>query len=180
MSDLTVAEFRTHVSTSLIDAAVQLYIDAVEQQLRSRLGPVGNVTETRFLRGERVILLGREPAPIVSVAELADDGVTLRTLASTDYIVVGKTLRRLDTGPNPPDLWASRTTIIYTPFDDLNARKVATIKLVALDVQEKDAGAVTSRTVGQHAVTYADPADRVSARKAIWDELEDYGLPFFA
>lgn len=181
MGDLvTVAELREHVKTGLPDTALDRMIDANEQAILARVGPLGNVTDVRFLRGEMVVLLGRKPSAIISVTELYDDDVTSVTLSPNDYVIDGSTFRRLDTGTHPPDWWRRRATFIYTPADDEARRVMAVIKLCALDVTEIDSSAVVSRTVGQHAVTFGKPEDRANARRAIWDELETAQIPLMA
>lgn len=133
-----------------------------------------------------MFLLGRIPASIVSVTEKWY--LTDVVLDASDYVVHRGTFRRLDTGLHPRG-WTNldrfgynpdRITIVYVPADDASVRLIATVGLVALDVLEKDAGAVVSRTVGLHAVTYAKPAERQEARAAIWADLEAPQTPLFA
>lgn len=177
---VTVAQLREHVKTSLVDAALQRFLDAADQAVVARLGPLGNVTDVRFLRGERIILLGRVPGAVGSITELYDDNATSVVLAAGDYVLDGSTFRRLDTGPNPPDYWAHRTTFVYTPGDDTARRVIAIIRLCALDITENDSAGVVSRTVGQHKVDYGSQQARREEREAIWSELEAAGTPLFA
>lgn len=179
MSDLLdVDTFREHYKTSLGDDAIQRFIDAEDALLLARLGPIGTITDVRFPRGESVILLGRTPVSVVSVTEKAY--LVERVLDPLDYLLVRSTFYRLDTGPHPPNYYTDRITIVYTAVDDVAVRVMAMINLVGLDVLEKDAGAVRSRTVGQHAVTYATPEERQKAREAIWASLQAPLTPFFA
>ncbi len=179
MSDfLTVLKFREHVTTSLDDTALADFIDAEEEALLAKIGPLGAVTDVRFPRGDRVFLLGRIPASVTSVTERrwTQDYV----LTPDDYVLDRSTLRRLATGPNPWDGYVDRITIVYTPQDDSARRLIALIKLVALDVKEKDASAVKSRTVGLHTVAYDTPTDRAESRRLIWEELENASAQLLA
>lgn len=177
---LTVDELREHVKTSLGDDALQRYIDAEDAMILAALGPPGNITDVRFPRGDTVFLLGRKPSSIVSIVERLWETDT--TLDPEDYVVVGTTLRRLDTGPHPTDLRIDRMTIVYTAADDLAVRTMALIKLVALDVRQVDGVAILARTVGLHSVQYASAEAMSQARDDIWAELSGAGAaaPFMA
>ncbi len=185
---ITVTELRRHVTTRLGDEALLDIIEAEEQEIERRVGPLGTITDVRHPRnGETVILLGRIPESIVSVTERIDTlDYPLEPEVSNsdelgDYYADRGTLRRTTFGPNPSDgTWGQRVTIVYVPKDDAAKRKLALIKLCALDAKEQDAGAVVSRTVGASSVTYATPQARTEERELILAELEIAQTPLFA
>ncbi len=154
---LSVVEARLHITTSLGDPALQTRLDAAESVITDALGPVGAVTEIVSSGSGDLVMLSRRPAAITSVNER--DVV----LNANDYAIVGRLLRRLDTGANPDSWWRGRLYITYTVADDLARRKIAQAQLVELDVESQSSS--TTERIGDWSETVADAAE-VATRRA--------------
>lgn len=176
MTLLTVAEFKALVSTSATDAAIQLALDATEEEILSVVGPIGNATE-RIRGGMDQIMLGRRASFVLGVYEVS--GSTRTTLDATDYELspTGQVLRRLDGGTHPQSVWQGQVEVIYTPYLTEATRKSVQAELTALDLGVSvgsSVGALASQRIGEWSETYATsavaqtPMDR---RQAVLDRL---------
>jgi hypothetical protein len=130
--DLTT--LKTFVETDLADAALQVILDAAEEDLTKAIGPEGGMIEMRQMEGQEDFWTERPIGSVTSVTE-TDDAGTVVTLVASDYrIHPSKTrLTRLDTGTNPASGWTGLVTLSYQPAD-LAARNRAIVQLVELDL----------------------------------------------
>ena len=142
MTLLTTDQLLDHISTDLGTDALQLLLDAAENDINEILGPVspvssndatGTVNELVRVHGD-LILLSRPAESIVQVIE----GTT--TLDPTDYELRsnGRFLQRLhdSTSVNPAWRWHHLVDVTYV-FDDLATRKRVQIALVKLDLNHQ-------------------------------------------
>ena len=140
MSTLTVAQFREHLETDLLDAALQRYIDDAEGEIVKVAGALATETDqVKHAIAANSIFLKRSASTVTTVVEeLEGPGGTLTptTLDPTDYRLVGDyQLMRLSSGVNPRATWADFVTIIYVPDSDAAMRLGVTVDLVKLAVQ---------------------------------------------
>jgi len=152
---------RTFVETDLGDAALQVILDAAEEDLTKAVGPEGGMIEERDMDGQPNLWLDRPAESITSVTE-TDSAGTVTTLVAADYHLHpghGR-LQRLATGTNPASGWTGRVTVSYVP-DDLNRRNRAIAQLVEMDLAFRPGAA--SEGVGDFSRTHQD-YDRERAR----------------
>lgn len=135
MAILTVDELREFVTSELSDDALQILLDATEEEIVRRAGPPGPRTETFELSG-RLIALSRPAESITSVTQLV--GSTSTTLAVDDYFARpdGYVLERVRTGTNPYSQWRGRTTVVYTPVDDTATREAVQVALIQATIDD--------------------------------------------
>ncbi len=140
MSTLTVARFREHLETDLLEAALQRYIDDAEEEIVKVAGVL--TTETDVVKHAiqaNSIFLSRKATTITTVVEELEgpEGTFIATtLDPTDHRLVGDyQLMRLSSGVNPRATWGDFVTIIYAPKSDAAARLGITVDLVKLSVQ---------------------------------------------
>lgn len=145
MALLTIPQFREHVTTSLVDAAVQRLLDFAEESIDALAGPVGAVTELRN-GGGSFIFLARRASAFTSVKETWQ--TTTTTLAANDYQLMsdGRTIRRRDTGANPSLYWVGRVEVVYTAAADTATRRMIQLQLVKLEIAFNPA--LASQTLG--------------------------------
>lgn len=182
---LTVDELRGWVSTGLGDDELELLIAGLDAMIIARVGPLGDITDIRWPRGERYLLLGRKPAAIVSITEQWTNETPVE-LDVTDYDLTVATLRRGEYGPNARAYWAPHVVITYTPLDDLERRQLALVQLAQAFL---DLGLHPGRvgfTVGAHTEQWANSANAQEGRawqtasEAILGTLENGLVPAFA
>lgn len=144
MTLLTVAQFREHAATTLVDDAIQRLLDDAEAEITAYAGPVGSVTEYPA-GGGSILTLSRRVSSVGSIAETRYSTTT--TLAVDDWRQrSGYTLERLRTGTNPRTGWASDVTVTYTPADDTATRKMVQLELCKLEIATNPG--LASQTVG--------------------------------
>lgn len=132
MSNLTVEELRTFIATELADSALQLLIDAAEEQLANV--PSGEISE-QYRGGSRVIILRRPAESISSIREAnagadLDDGDPDPATAEYQLQPDGRSIYRIDPGLTYYRYWWGPVTIVSTPRALASLRKVATVQLV--------------------------------------------------
>jgi hypothetical protein len=147
---LTVGDLRKHVTTNLVDPALQKLLDAAYAAIANRVGSAGAVTEFAD-GGYPTLILDRQAASITSVTETV--GGTAIVLAANDYRVSGYVLTRLNTGTNPRTIWGPTETLYVPPVDDAESDRVA-IGLVRLDLTHNPG--LTAEKIGDWEETYAD------------------------
>lgn len=185
MAILTVAQLRGWVNTGLGDSELELLLEALDAMIIARVGPLGNIIDIRWPRGDRYILLGRKPAAIVSIKEQVADETPV-TLSTTDYDLTVTTLRRSEYGPNASLIWARKVIIEYTPTDDLERRKLALIQLAQAFLELGLHPGRVGFTVGAHSEQWANSANTQEGRawqtasEAILGTLENGLVPSFA
>lgn len=144
MTLLTIAEFKEHVTTTLGDDAIQRLLDDAEAQIVAFAGPTGDVTEL-VDGGWGRIVLSRRASAITSITELL--WTTNYVLATNDWRQRGPyVLERLRTGTTPRLAWAPIVTIVYTPADDTDSRKIVQLELVKLEIAYSPG--LASQTIG--------------------------------
>lgn len=183
MAILTPAKFREHQGTSLIDAALQDYIDAAEAAITGRYGAIAQFTDRRR-GGGNFLFLSRRVGTLTSVTERYGDvlGITDILLDPTDYTLLpdGLTLRREWTGVHRADLWTDVVNVVYIPFDDTAERLRVAIALVKLDLAHNPG--IVAEQIGDYSATYAPrsagAANYDEEREAILTTLQPAGLGF--
>lgn len=165
MALLSLVEARTHITTALVDAALQRLLDAAEDTITDAVGPVGNVTETFTAGPGDLIMLSRRASAVVSVNER--DTV----LNANDYELynAGRILHRIDDGTNPDTRWRGRVIVVYTPVSDVARRKVAQLALVNLDITFNPGAA--SERIGDWTETYKNDVWYIEQKDAILASL---------
>lgn len=171
---LTPDELREHLTTALVDAALQRLLDAAEYLIVDRIGPPGARTEI-VGGGTRYLTVSRPIESVVSVTEtLLSDS---RLLAASDYRIRGYLLERLITGTNGRFRWWGDATVVYSPVDDSALRAEVQIDLCKLAVTSNPG--LTSETVGAWTEQYASNSvwNATKEREAILSILDpDIGM----
>lgn len=137
---LTLAQMREHVETDLVDAAMQRLIDGADAEIVSRFGE--HVTQDDTLDGEvEFIYPTRAVTGTPTITEIDDNDIfngdpveTLLVAADFKIRQNGRQIERLNSGPNPRQVWTSRVNITYVPKADTEKRILATINLVRHEV----------------------------------------------
>ncbi|WP_225205380.1 hypothetical protein [Novosphingobium huizhouense] len=172
---------RTRTGSDLPDSELLAMIEGITAELDARFGTAGPIVQEfgdlddtasryrRSLRLQRPMDVGQA----VTVVEM-DPGNTgaasaARTLDPADYRVVhgGRTLQRLQGGPNGSLYWAPFVTVTYTPIGEGAAREEATIKLVQLDLSYR--GGLKSERAGDYQFQLSDSFTK--EREAIFEGL---------
>jgi hypothetical protein len=177
---------RERTGSDLSDDELQAMIDAIGAEIDARHGPAGPITETvgDFLDAGRWRRTLRVHRPIdetgtVAIVELDPAGsgqaAAETTLAEGDYRIHhgGRTLQRLDGGPNPNMFWAPLVRVTYTPIGDQAARDEVTIKLIQLDLSYR--GGLKSEKAGDYAMTLGS-ADVNEEREKLLASLGRQGM----
>lgn len=153
MTLLTVDDLRKHVTSALVDDALQMLLDAEEQAIVAVHGPIGTIVDLRE-GGVGLVALSRRAGSITSVDELyllgsrtvdrdlrqllyAEELWTYATaLEPEDYLLdaSGYLLQRQADGPNPADIWGQGVRVTYASFDDTAERKRVQLELMKLDL----------------------------------------------
>ena len=133
MALMTVVDVRKNVETGLEDDALQIVMDAVEEDIDQRHGAV--LAQVDSIEGKsRHIFTTRPIGTITAIVERIISTDT--TLATNDYVQRHtKQLERLDTGTNARRRWGDRVTITYVPTDTTSRRKAVYIKLIKLEIE---------------------------------------------
>ncbi|MBA5777471.1 hypothetical protein H2509_13515 [Stappia sp. F7233] len=173
---------KERTGSDLSDAELAAMIDAITAEIEARFGPAGPITielgdpvdpNSRF---RRVLRLPRamdsaQPATIVEL-DPANSGLAGNEveLAAGDYRVLhgGRTLQRLNGGPNGRDYWAPLVRATYTPLGDQAAREEVTIKLMQLDLSYR--GGLRSERAGDYSFTLGS-ADVTEEREKLLASL---------
>jgi hypothetical protein len=151
---MTLIVLRTFVETDLPDAALQLILDAAEEDMAKAVGPEGGMIEQRAMEGQADFWTDRPVASVSSVTETDDDGA-ITTLVVSDYRLHPNKMRltRLATGTNPASGWTNLVTVSYQPAD-LAARNRAIVQLVELDLAFRPGA--RSENLGDFSRTHQD------------------------
>ena len=150
---MTLAVLRTFVETDLLDAGLQVILDAADEDLTLAVGPETAAVQTYDAEGDRFLFLGRPASVVASITETV--GATVTTLATNDWKLWSNAtqLERLSTGTHPAGGWCGQVDVTYTP-DDLNRRNRALTQLVQLAVDFRPGG--KSESIGDHNRTQDD------------------------
>lgn len=115
MTLLTVDELREHVSTGLVDDALQRLLDAAEYVITDRAGPAGTRTEI-VGGGTRYLTVSRPIDSITSITETLLNSSQL--LSANDYRARGYLIERMVIGDHGRFRWWGDATVVYEPVDD--------------------------------------------------------------
>lgn len=177
---------KERASPDMSDGELTSMIAAITGEIDARLGPVGPITKelgdatdpdtsyARTLRLQPPALAGA----VITVTERdpgnSGDATSATILQLADYRVLhdGRTLQRLNTGPNPRDYWAPLVSVEYTPAGTPQvARDEAVIKLMLLDLSYR--GLIKSERAGDYQWQGAVASDSYTAeRAAILDNMQ--------
>lgn len=176
MLPLTPAQVQAHnVALDLGADEVQTLIDAASVAIDAVAGPLGEAITDHRDGGFSYLFLRRQATAISTVTETL--GSTVTTLAAGDYELRddGVSLRRLDSGSNPPLVtfpsarWVGRVAITYEPVDDTAERIRVALELIALDAPggaALSAGVLQEQT-GSHSIQFAQGTEtNVQAARA--------------
>lgn len=174
---------KERAAPDLSDAELNAMIAAIVAEIDARLGPVGPISvelgdatepgtsHARTLRLARPILAGQPVTVTERDPGNSGDAIAATILQAADYRILheGRTLQRLNSGPNARDHWAPLVTVEYTPTGTPQAaRDDAVIKLMILDLSYR--GALKSEKAGDYQFTLGgDPA---AERAAILEGLQ--------
>ena len=127
---LTVADLRQHVTSALLDPALQRELDAAYQAVDHRVGTTAAAVESHRAGSGPLLMLNRAAASISAVTEDAT-GVPV-VLNAADYALrpSGSLLERLTTGPNPRSRWYGRVDVTVVPRVLIAERDRVAIDLV--------------------------------------------------
>jgi hypothetical protein len=161
---LTVEEFRSLSDSALEDDALQLVLDAAEQEIVRAAGAADSATELLTVNVHQVAL-SRKAESITSISEQRSPWSVPLLLAADDYRLHpdGYVVERLNTGTNPRWRWSGRIEVAYVPFDDDAIRASVQRDLVTL--METYAPGVTQETVGAWS--------RTLASNSVWNQNEE-------
>lgn len=159
---------KERIETDLSDAELQLIIDGITEEIENRFGPNAEITihigEHRELEGDRVYLSLARPVDVLPPFTVVEIDRSAETALTVDDFRVrdgGRTLGRLDDGPNPRRFWQRLVRVTYTPISDAKKREDVTIRVVQLEVQYRG---LTSEKAGDWQAAYPDvAADREKA-----------------
>lgn len=165
MALMTVAELRTHVTSSLTDAALQTLLDAAETAITARVGAADAISERHpttvydaasgtyaTVTPSPFLYPARRVATVTAITETV--GGTVTTLAANDYRVWpgGWQIERLATGTNPRASWTGTVDITYAAASDVAERKRVQLGLVRLDLNHNPG--LQSESIGDWSETY--------------------------
>jgi len=167
---LTTAAFTALAPNSLDTDALQLLLDAAEEEIIERAGPTidGYVltsrTEQYIPRGD-LLMLSERASSIVEVIEHAQL-VVPTTLVSDDYELTssGYVLRRLRTGTNGAYRWFPLVSVEYIPYSDNATRSRVQSELVKLSISFSPG--LASQTIGSWTESYASSGLPYDAQRA--------------
>lgn len=152
MTLLTVDELKEHVTTSLVDAALQRLLDDAEAAITAFAGDVASATE--IVNGGAARISVSRPIDAVTAVVERDGSYSPVTLATDDWEQVGRfELARLRFGTNSSSHWRRPVRVTYTPVDDTATRKIVQLELVKLEIAYNPA--LASETVGAWTQTFA-------------------------
>lgn len=156
MTLLTVDELREHISTSLVDDAIQRLLDDAEAAITAYAGPayedLMDPLEELVSGGSARISVSRPIGSIDSVTE-RDGWSTPVFLETDDWEQTSRfTLGRLRYGTNRWSVFRDPVRIAYFPVDDTATRKMVQVELIKLEIAFNPA--LSSETVGAWTQTY--------------------------
>ena len=174
---------KERASPDLSDDELTAMINAIVEDMDARLGTVGPVTvelgdptdpDTRYRRtlrlqrpaltSEAITITEREPGN-------SGDASAATVLQAADYRILheGRTLQRLNSGPNGRDYWAPLVTVTYTAAGTAQAaRDEAVIKVMMIDLSYR--GGLKSERAGDYQFTLS--GDPIADRNAVLDSLK--------
>lgn len=174
---------KERASPDLSDDELEAMATAIVQEIDARLGPVGPITvelgdptdpATAYLRTLRLARPAIAGQPMtVSERDPANSGAAgdATILQAADYRILheGRTLQRLNNGPNPREYWAPLVSVTYTPAGTPQAaRDEAAIRLMILDLGYR--GLIKSERAGDYQWTAGD--SHAAEREAIFAGLQ--------
>lgn len=186
---LTTDELKRHIETDLDDDILQQYLDANEDEIVKRYGPNysdGDRTEYIVGNGTDSLILSHPAESITSIVEHENGYNT--TLAADDYILRKPMIvERLNTGTNPRVIWPSKNTsiegytsswpsaatVVYTPKNYDNRRRIALINLCKVDMSYTGSRLLG---IGDYRETNFD--DSTLEKERILQSLINRGVPF--
>lgn len=174
---------KERASPDMSDDELAAMITAISGEIDARLGPVGPLTvelgdatdphsagrrtlrlQPPALAGEPITITERDPGN-------SGEPSTATILQAADYRILhdGRTLQRLNSGPNASNYWAPLVTVAYTPAGTPQvARDEALIKMMMVDLSYR--GGLKSERAGDYQFTLS--GDPVADRNAILDSLQ--------
>lgn len=177
-----VDDARDHITTALVDDALQLLLDAAEQAITGRFGALEGLYDEGLVEthdgGQSYIFLRRKAASIESITET--DGTTDTVLAADDYRIRddGVSVLRLGTGTNPRSFWGGPVRVAYS-FADVDA-EYARVQLALVQLDLNHNPGLTSETIGSWSQSSNSGVDYQAERELILDSLNAAMAPGFA
>lgn len=128
---MTVAEYEMFNAETGIGAdAIQMLLDAAEQAIDARHGPLGSPVVETHDGGQSYLFLRRRAESLTTIVEMS--GSTDTALADDDWRIRGDgvSILRLATGTNPRGWWGAPVVVTYVPTDDEADRKRIQLELM--------------------------------------------------
>lgn len=155
MTLLTVDELREHITTSLVDDALERLLDDAEAAIEQYAGPVASAVDL-VDGGVSKIVLSRPvdaAGDITTIVERSGRTSPV-TLAVDDWALRGRyVLERVTGGTNSSSYWRGPVSVTYTPVDDTATRKMVQVDLIKLAISANPG--LASETVGAWTQTFA-------------------------
>jgi hypothetical protein len=165
---LTVAELRTHVKTTLVDAALQRYLDANEDEIETRFGASPTThTEWLYPSASTFVYLARPATAITTLTETRDGTDTVLTSANYRLSPGGQVLERINASPSYYDTFGERLVVVYSTSDETARRQRVLIKLCQFDIENRPG--LGSQTTADQSVSYSSRVE--DEREEIFDAL---------
>jgi hypothetical protein len=168
MTLLSLGEAKSLVDSSLSDAALQILLDAAEQAITLYAGGSGAVTELISAGSGDLVMLSRPASAVSAITERGE------TLASNDYVLNGRTLRRVTGGTHPSSRWRGRISVTYTPQDETEVRKAVQASLLKLELNTRTG--TQSESIGAWSETFTSGDTYTAERQAILRRLRSSTL----
>ncbi len=149
------------------DEALTTFLADAEAAIASVAGPLGDVVEVRR-GGSSFVILNRIVDEISAVVEGRYLPVTLDP---TDYQLRadGRSIERIDSGPNPAVRWTDPTEFRYAAKDDKESRRAAAIALIRASLTGQPG--LLGMTEGNFSVQYASGETWTSTRDDILESV---------
>ena len=163
------AEFRKVLGQAgASDEALTTFLLDAEAQILQAGGALGELVEVRS-GGSRIVILSRIAAEVTAARE---GRVQPIELDAEDYRLNadGRSIERLEDGPNPGIRWRDPAEIEFTAFDDLQTRRATAVALVRAALTGQPG--VLGFSEGNFAIQFANGATWSSTRE---DVLESVG-----
>lgn len=170
---------KERASPDMSDGELTSMIAAITGEIDAQLGPVGQITKelgdptdphtahARTLRlqppalaGAAITITERDPGN-------SGDTTSATILQAADFRILhdGRTLQRLNTGPNARDYWAPLVTVVYTAAGAPQvARDDVVIKIMMLDLSYR--GLIKSERAGDYQWQGSVASDSYTAERA--------------
>ena len=170
---LTTAEIRGFVTTKLLDANLEILVEAADYDITELLGPlpasVGDPLTVDVNGGYRSLILPQLAATITSITERTggEDPATVPEVSPESYRLdrKGQTVRREQPRNGSAPSWGGVVRVVYAPVDTTADRRRALVEMVRVSLSDRG---VQSESSGSITRTFVDTR---ATRRRILNEL---------